>query len=129
MLLACRLAGLSALASSQWRNLPFHPRAPVFISRPLGVLACRVSRFAKWATRSFRPLTRRAHDDQDRIRLPGHARPAEAESCSQRGDHRFWPIRTGPEPRLAMARPWPAKAAPAIPHPLSSPSASDPRPA
>ena len=28
-------------ASSQWRNLPFHPRAPVFISPP-GVLACHV---------------------------------------------------------------------------------------
>ena len=34
---------------------------------------------------------------------------------------RFWPIRTGPEPRLAMAGPWLAKAGPAIPHPLSGP--------
>ena len=42
MLLACRLAGLSGLVSSQWRNLVFHPRARSLFSRPPGVRACHV---------------------------------------------------------------------------------------
>jgi hypothetical protein len=58
MLLACRLAGLSGLkrtmrASSQWRNLLFHPRAQsLFRDLPACWLATW-SRFAKWATRSL----------------------------------------------------------------------------